>query len=447
MAVDTIVALATPPGRGGVGVIRVSGERVARIAATLIGELPPPRRASLRDFRDDDGSVLDQGIALYFPSPHSFTGEAVLELQGHGGPVVLDLLLARCLQLGARLARPGEFSERAFLNGKLDLAQAEAIADLIDAETAAAARLATRSLQGVFSQRIDELQQQLTALRSYIEAALDFPDEEIDFLQQGEVSTRLAEIIDKTEAVRQAARTGSLLRDGMSLVIAGPPNAGKSSLLNALAGSDRAIVTDIPGTTRDLLRERIQLDGMPLHLIDTAGLRETDDPIEREGVRRARAELERADLLLWVFDGAADPDNRDFAAARLPPGVPVLLLRNKSDLFGGQAAIRDTAQGREILLSLRSGEGLALLRQELKAVMGYPGAEGGEFLARRRHLNALERALTSLQDAIIALQQTQAGELVAEELRHAQLALGEITGSLSADDLLGEIFASFCIGK
>ncbi len=446
--IDTIAALATPPGRGGVGIIRLSGPLVQEISRVIAGRLPRPRYAALSNFTQADGQTIDQGLTLYFPAPHSFTGEDVLELQGHGGPVVMDMLLQRCLELGARPARPGEFSERAFLNDKLDLAQAEAIADLIDSETTTAARLATRSLQGAFSERINELVADLIKLRMYVEAAIDFPEEEIDFLSDGKVSTDLHEIIVKIKEVKSSARTGRLLRDGMSLVIAGRPNAGKSSLLNALAGVDTAIVTDIPGTTRDVLRERIQIDGMPLHLIDTAGLRDSSDQIELEGIRRAQAEMEKADALLWVFDAASDPEHSGFTQDVVPSHIPVIFVRNKIDLMtAARPAVEQTKQGVQVSLSAKSGTGMELLKQQLKTSMNYQGSENAEFIARRRHLHAIDRALESLHQGENALQEHQAGELLADDLRQAQASLSEITGAFTADDLLGEIFSSFCIGK
>ena len=445
---DTIAALATPAGRGGVGIIRLSGPLVQNISRTIAGRLPRPRHAELSNFTQADGQSIDQGLVLFFPAPHSFTGEDVIELQGHGGPVVMDMLLQRCLELGARPARPGEFSERAFLNDKLDLAQAEAIADLIDSETTTAARLATRSLQGAFSERINELVAALIHLRMYVEAAIDFPEEEIDFLSDGKVSADLRQIIDNIEEVKSSARTGRLLRDGMNLVIAGRPNAGKSSLLNALAGVESAIVTDIPGTTRDVLRERIQIDGMPLHLIDTAGLRDSEDQIELEGIRRAQAEMAKADALLWVFDAAADPEHSGFLPNEVPEELPVIFIRNKIDLVNGDLpAVEQTSQGIQVSLSAKSGKGMDLLRQQLKSSMNYQGSENAEFIARRRHLHAIDRALESLQQGQDALMLHQAGELLADDLRQAQSALSEITGGFSADDLLGEIFSSFCIGK
>lgn len=446
-AQESIAAVATPPGMGGIGVIRISGKLATTIAIDLTGNLPEPRFARFARFRDADGQVLDEGLVLFFPAPHSFTGEDVLELQGHGGPVVLDLLLQRVLSCGARLARPGEFSQRAFLNGKLDLAQAEAIADLIESGTAAAARLAVRSLEGEFSRRIHQLVEQLILLRMYVEAAIDFPEEEIDFLSDGKVAGDLAEIIEAVEAVRQSARLGRLMRDGMTLVIAGLPNAGKSSLLNRLAGRESAIVTDIPGTTRDLLREQIQIDGMPLHLIDTAGLRESRDAVEQEGVRRARAEIARADRILWIFDDKLDPQHQAFDSSLLPGGIPVTFIRNKIDQSGTAAAIRETAAGFEIALSAKTGQGIDLLREHLKQCMGFSSRQEGEFIARRRHLDAIQRASEHLLTGRAALQDQGSGELLAEDLRQAQQALSEITGEFSADDLLGQIFSSFCIGK
>nr|WP_029132188.1 tRNA uridine-5-carboxymethylaminomethyl(34) synthesis GTPase MnmE [Sedimenticola selenatireducens] len=446
-AQESIAAVATPPGMGGVGVIRISGKLATTVAINLTGSLPEPRLARFARFRDAEGQVLDEGLVLFFPAPHSFTGEDVLELQGHGGPVVLDLLLQRVLACGVRLARPGEFSQRAFLNGKLDLAQAEAIADLIESGTAAAARLAVRSLEGEFSRRIHQLVEQLILLRMYVEAAIDFPEEEIDFLSDGKVAGDLAEIIDAVEAVRKSARLGRLMRDGMTLVIAGLPNAGKSSLLNSLAGRESAIVTDIPGTTRDLLREQIQIDGMPLHLVDTAGLRESSDAVEKEGIRRARAEIARADRILWIFDDKLDPQHRAFDSSLLPGGIPVTFIRNKIDQSGTAAAVRETAAAFEIALSAKTGEGIDLLREHLKQCMGFNSGQEGEFIARRRHLDAIQRASEHLLTGRSALQDQGSGELLAEDLRQAQQALSEITGEFTADDLLGQIFSSFCIGK
>ena len=445
---DTIAAVATPPGKGGIGVIRLSGPAVPAIAAALLGKLPTPRQAVLRRFRSNDGEVIDEGIALYFPAPHSFTGEDVLELQGHGGPVVMDLLLARVLELGARPARPGEFSERAFLNDKLDLAQAEAIADLIASDTAAAARAALRSLQGEFSRRVQGLVEGLIELRMYVEAAIDFPEEEIDFLADGVIAARLGELRERLGALQAAAGQGRLLRDGMTVVIAGRPNAGKSSLLNHLAGREAAIVTAIPGTTRDVLREHISIDGMPLHVIDTAGLRDSDDLVEQEGIRRAWAEIETADRILMVVDDQLGLTAEERALReRLPANTPVTVLYNKIDLSGRLSLVRNGEWGTEILLSAKTESGLDLLREHLKSCMGYHSGREGTFMARRRHLEALEQAAAALERAAYQLDIYRAGELVAEELREAQNALSEITGEFTSDDLLSRIFSSFCIGK
>jgi tRNA modification GTPase len=447
-SLDTIAAVATPPGRGGIGIVRVSGPAVPAIAVALLGAVPRPRQAALRAFRSDTVELIDEGLAIYFPAPHSFTGEHVLELHAHGGPVLLDMLMTRLLELGARQARPGEFSERAFLNDKLDLAQAEAIADLIDSSTREAARAAARTLQGVFSARIRALVAELIELRSFVEAAIDFPDEEIDFLEDAQLQARLNVISDGLQEVETEAQRGQLLREGMTVVIAGQPNAGKSSLLNALAGHEAAIVTPLAGTTRDLLREHIQIDGMPLHVIDTAGLTEaSDDPIEREGVRRAWAQIAQADRILLVID-----DERGFGRAeqaildRLPQDVPHTLVFNKVDLSGRPAGVRSEGCDAEAALSARSGAGVDALRTHLKSVMGYAEAVAGGFSARRRHLDALQRAAAAVQTAEQCLSR-RAGELVAEELREAQRQLGKITGEFSSDDLLGKIFAGFCIGK
>lgn len=444
---DTIAAIATPMGRGGVGVIRISGKACTEISNAVLGQVPEPRYACFSPFKEASGKILDEGITLFFPAPRSFTGEDVLELQGHGGPVVMDLLLARVLELGARLARPGEFSERAFLNGKLDLVQAEAIADLIEADTAAAVRVANRSLQGEFSHCVHELVDAITSLRTYVEAAIDFPEEEIGFLPDGKVSADLQSVLDRLRAVKNSAQVGRLLRDGMQLVIAGRPNAGKSSLLNALVGRDSAIVTEIPGTTRDLLREQIQIDGMPLHLIDTAGLREDAEQIEREGIRRAREEISRADRILWVFDDQSDPDHDALDRSRLPAGIPLTLVRNKIDLTGNPAGLHKTGEGIEVYVSASTGDGMDQLRDHLKESMGYHGASEGEFIARRRHLDALTRADAHLIQGQAVFLETGRGELLAEDLRQAQNALSEITGEFTSEDLLGEIFSSFCIGK
>ncbi len=451
---DTIVALSSAPGRGAVGVIRVSGPGVPQIAAGIIGGLPTPRLARLSCFLDAQGRSLDQGLALYFAAPSSYTGEHVLELQGHGGAISVDLVVSRLLELGCRLARPGEFSERAFLNGKIDMAQAEAIADLIDAGTAAAARAAVRSMQGEFSARITDLKTRITDLRAYVEAAIDFPDEEIDFLSDSALSQRLAAVFTAFASIAAAAHQGALLREGLTVVIAGLPNAGKSSLLNRLAGDDIAIVTDVPGTTRDVLRQQVHLDGLPLNLVDTAGLRPTLDVVEAEGVRRAHQEISRADRVLYIVDAAeldpraiGDPAPKVEGIESLPAGVPVTIVFNKIDLIGAPARLDDGADPPRLFLSARSGAGMELLRAHLQAGVGYLKAESGAFIARRRHLDALKRARQHVQDAADILSGTRAFELFAEDLRLAQHALGEITGEFTSDDLLGEIFGSFCIGK
>ncbi|MGC3874116.1 tRNA uridine-5-carboxymethylaminomethyl(34) synthesis GTPase MnmE [Halomonas sp. GXIMD04776] len=451
-AQDTIAALATPPGRGGVGIIRVSGPACTSIAEAMLGERPAPRHARYGPFMAERNRPLDEGIALYFPGPHSFTGEDVLELQGHGGPVIMDLLLARCVELGARLARPGEFSERAFLNDKLDLAQAEAIADLIEANSQAAAENALRSLQGEFSRRVEALVQQLIELRLYVEAAIDFPDEEIDFLADGRVAEQLAAIQGALEEVRKSASQGALMREGMNVVIAGRPNAGKSSLLNALTEQETAIVTAVEGTTRDVLREHIHLDGMPLHIIDTAGLRDTPDAVERIGVARAWAEIEKADRVLLLVDAAATEALDPMViwpefVARLPDPQRLTLIRNKIDTSHEPAGLDATTTPPTLRLSAKTGAGMDSLKEHLKTIMGYSATTEGRFSARRRHLDALNRAELALTNGTAQLQGHGAGELLAEDLREAQQALGEITGEFSADDLLGKIFGEFCIGK
>jgi len=446
---DTIAALATPPGRGGVGIIRLSGFGTTDIAHQLLGHVPAARQAEYLPFRADDGESLDTGLALYFPAPHSFTGEDVLELHGHGGPVVMDLLLQRCLSLGARPARPGEFSERAFRNNKMDLAQAEAVADLIDSASAQAARLAVRSLQGAFSQRIHALVEALTELRIYVESAIDFPEEEIDFLGDGQVQTRLTAVMNTLVETRAAAHQGNLLREGMTVVIAGRPNAGKSTLLNALVGRDTAIVTAIPGTTRDILREHIQLDGLPLHIIDTAGLRDSDDAVEQEGIRRAWTEIKGADRILLLHDASQTFDEREQSLLKQlgQAGPPITLVQSKIDLLTVDTVPVSAKNITEIAVSAHSGTGLQILREHLKACVGYEASGEGQFMARRRHLQSLESAQQYLENGQQQLQNHAAGELLAEDLRQAQRVLGEITGEVSADELLGRIFSSFCIGK
>jgi tRNA modification GTPase len=432
---DSIAALATPPGRGGIGVVRVSGAQVPELARKVIGKLPAERRATLATARDARGEPLDEGIALYFPGPHSYTGEPVLEFHGHGGPVVMQSLLGAFLDAGARLAEPGEFTRRAFLNGRIDLAQAEGVADLIDAASREAARSALRSLSGEFSRAVEALAASLTELRALTEAMLDFPEEEVDALHREDAARRLAEVRGSLEEVLAKSRQGSLLRQGIHVVIAGRPNVGKSSLLNRLAGEERAIVTPVPGTTRDLVREDIAIEGVPLHVVDTAGLRETADEVERIGVERAREELARADVLLVVLD-AADP----VAPDSLPQGIPSIRVLNKIDLLGEPAA----ASEGEVRLSAKTGEGITLLRRALLAAAGWERSGESLFLARERHLRALKEAQSRLAAAAELLPRW---ELFAEELRLAQRSLGAITGEFTADDLLGEIFSRFCIGK
>jgi len=449
---DTIAAIATATGRGGVGIIRVSGPKARQLAERLTSIDLQPRHAHYCDFVSADGQVLDQGIALFFPGPNSFTGEDVLELQGHGGPVILDLLLREITRLGVRLARPGEFSERAFLNDKLDLAQAEAIADLIDATNEQAARNALQSLQGAFSKRIHDLVDALIHLRIYVEASIDFPEEEIDFLSDGKVANDLNDIIRKLDAVFKEARQGALVRDGMRVVIAGRPNAGKSSLLNALSGRESAIVTSIEGTTRDVLREHIHIDGMPLHIIDTAGLRESPDEVEQIGIQRAWQEIQQADRVLLLVDSRqsqeTDPQRiwPDFIS-RLENPQKLTLIRNKIDLTGDQPGLFTRDRATHINISAAEGSGIDALKEHLKAIMGFHQTGEGGFTARRRHLDALERARIFLDAGKAQLQGYAAGELLAEDLRQAQNVLGEITGEFTPDDLLGKIFSSFCIGK
>lgn len=447
-AQDTIAAIATPPGRGGIGIVRVSGPAVRHIAQSILGTLPPPRIAHHARFRDAAGEVIDDGLALYFPAPASFTGEDVLELHGHGGAVVMDMLLARVLEAGARLARPGEFSQRAFLNDKMDLVQAEAVADLIDSASRTAALSAQRTLQGEFSRRVNSVIDTLVELRAYVEGAIDFPEEEIDFLAEGEVAGRIEAIVDDLEAVRRAAVQGRLLREGLTVVIAGAPNVGKSTLLNQLSGRDAAIVTEVPGTTRDVLREFIHLDGLPLHVVDTAGLRATEDEVERHGVARARTEISTADVVLAMVDDRDDAlgeARRLFAEMADAPSR--LLVRNKIDLTATPPGRSEGPLGEEIRLSAKTGEGLEALVDALKAAVGYRQAGEGSFTARRRHLAALDAAIRHGQSALDQCKGQPAGELIAEDLRQLQTALGEITGVFTTDDLLERIFSTFCIGK
>ena len=449
MSTDTICAIATPPGAGGIGIVRISGPQVPAIARLLLGELPKPRYAALADVVDESGEVIDSGIALYFPAPASFTGEHVLEFQGHGGPFILQRIVQRMLLLGARSARPGEFSERAFLNDKIDLAQAEAIADLIDSGTDTAARAAQRSLQGVFSSRVDAVQEELTRLRVFVEAAIDFPDEEVDFLAESDVLKRVDQVTAQIRELLGEARQGRLLRDGIVLAIIGRPNAGKSSLLNALSGQDSAIVTEIPGTTRDVLRERIDLDGIPVHVADTAGIRETSDQIEAEGVRRARLELQSADIALIIEDASSAESDYETLLAEIPDGIARIRVANKSDLDTSAYRMRTetSGPGPDLWISAKTGQGIERLRARIRGVVGAADHAEGSFSARQRHIDALKRALRHLERGKSRLEESMAGELLAEECRLAQQALGEITGEFLPDDLLGEIFASFCIGK
>jgi tRNA modification GTPase len=414
----------------------------------MLGHLPRPRRAEYLSFSDAEGAAIDHGIALLFPAPHSYTGEDVLELQGHGGPVVLGMLLQRVCALGARPARPGEFSERAFLNDKMDLVQAEAIADLIDSASQQAARCAVRSLEGEFSTRVHALVERLIRLRMNVESAIDFPEEEIDFLSDGRIAAELNDVTVDLNRVLAVAQQGRLLQEGMTLVIAGRPNAGKSSLLNALAQRDTAIVTDIPGTTRDVLREHIHLNGLPLHIIDTAGLRDSNDPVEGQGIQRAWAEIEKADRVLLMVDdqlGVCDEERR--IIARFPPGLPVTVVHNKIDLSGRDPCEWRDDLGEHIAISAKLGKGLDGLKRQLTDSMGYSPSGEGTFMARRRHVEALQTAARFLENGKDALNKRRQGELLAEDLRLAQHSLGEITGEFRADDLLGRIFSQFCIGK
>lgn len=454
---DTIVAQATPPGRGGVGIIRVSGPKALDVAKALLNVELTPRVATYTGFHDANQEVIDQGIALYFKAPNSFTGEDVVEFQGHGGPVIMDMLLEAILKIkSVRLARPGEFSEQAFLNDKLDLAQAEAIADLIDASSKQAARSAVRSLQGDFSKHIHTLSEAIIHLRMYVEAAIDFPDEEIDFLSDGKVTQDLADIIRDVNHIREQAKQGTLLREGMQVVIAGRPNAGKSSLLNALAGRESAIVTDIAGTTRDVLKEHINVNGMPLHVIDTAGLRDSPDKVEQIGIARAWEAINDADRVLFVVDSTTSSDIDPYQIwpefmQRLPAGMPVTVIRNKADISGDNVTLQqvDTPHGpfSVIALSANTGQGVELLRDHLSQSMGLDTTTEGQFIARRRHIDAIDNTLEHLQIGEQQLHDNLAGELLAEELRLAHQHLSEITGEFSSDDLLGRIFSSFCIGK
>jgi len=444
---DTIVAVATAPGRGGIGIVRLSGPRAINIGETLCGRTLVPREAQLAGFKDHNGQNLDQGIALCFAAPASYTGEHVVELQGHGSPVVLDLIVARAVALGARMARPGEFTERAYLNGQLDLAQAEAVADLINAGTDAAARAAMRSLSGEFSNRVNACIENLTTLRIMIEAAIDFPEEEIDFLSDSQYVERIDALVAEVATLAASAQQGVLMGSGVRVVLAGKPNAGKSSLMNRLAGEDRAIVSATPGTTRDLIEVNIQIDGLPVTLIDTAGLRDSADDIENEGIRRAHAAMDQASLVLLVRDDTAGEDVADIQTL-LPQDQdsPVIVVLNKTDL-SGNAAGRNESDRDTYHVSALTGDGIAVLLDAIKDSFGFSSIDENGIVARRRHVESIREAAQHVNLARVRLVTDQAGELAAEELRLAQSSFGNITGAVSSDDLLGRIFSSFCIGK
>lgn len=447
---DIIAAIATPLGRGGIGIVRLSGKNLQQIAKVILGDLPKGRHASLSNFKDKNGSIIDQGVAIFYPSPHSYTGEDVLELQGHGGPAVMNMLLSCCISAGARLAEPGEFTLRAFFNNKLDLAQAEGVADVIEASTSEAVHCAMRSLQGEFSSTIRTLKQALIDLRMHVEATLDFPEEDTSHLQHTDVYTSLKEIRSQIEEVLTASRQGSLLREGAHVVLVGQPNVGKSSLMNRLAKEEVAIVTETPGTTRDAIRETIQIEGVPLHLIDTAGLRETDDEVEKIGIARAWSAIEKGGVVLLLIDCRIGVTARDESILnRLPAGIPLLHIFNKIDLLEEKPRTKDKNNKLEIYLSAKTGAGIELLRKQLLKIIGWQPRLAGEglFLARHRHLWALAETEKRLEEAIKITEQSFQSELLAEELRLAQLSLSSITGEFCADDLLGEIFSRFCIGK
>ena len=444
---DTIAAIATPFGKGGVAIIRISGPHGFDIAQQLSSRKPQDRKALFTSFYDASNNIIDSGICIYFKAPNSYTGEDVVEIQGHGGIVVINMLLKRIISLGARIAKPGEFTERAFLNNKLDLTQAEAVADIIESTTEHAVKSAQRSLQGTFSKLIHELVGELTELRIYVEAAIDFVDEEIDFLNEGGIEQRIKLLSEKLTLVLSNAKTGQLLRDGISVVLVGKPNAGKSSLLNSLTGEETAIVTDIAGTTRDVLKEYIQLDGLPLHIIDTAGIHDSDNLIEQEGIRRAHQEIQRADKVLIIHDVRDQQGINEFVSQLDQNNDNRVIIFNKIDLINEHAKVVYSKDGDQIFLSIKTGEGFDLLTDYLKKSVGYDENQEAVFIARQRHVNALTEALTAINNSLIQLQQNQAGELVAEELRLAQNHLGEITGKISSDDLLGKIFSNFCIGK
>jgi tRNA modification GTPase len=441
---DTIAAIATPSGNGGVGIIRISGSLVNDIARQLLAKPLQSRVATFADFLTIDGVIIDSGIALYFPAPHSYTGEHVLELQGHGGVVVLDMLLTRVLDLGARLARPGEFTERAFLNNKIDLLQAEAIADLIQSRSMQSVRSAQHSLQGVFSEQINALVEELTELRVYVEAAIDFVDEEIDFLTEGTVEKKMNSLLGRLQQIHKNAFQGKLLRDGINVVLAGKPNVGKSSLLNTLAGSDAAIVSEFAGTTRDVLREQVSIDGLSLNIIDTAGLRDSSNVIEQEGIRRAYGEMQKADLIIMLHD-ICESEN-EHLHVEFSQDIPVMNVFNKIDLVGLMPKIVENGHGSSCYLSIKSGAGVDLFIHLLKKLVGF-NSEENLFIARRRHVEALKASMLCIDSALAQMNSSIAGELIAEDLRQAQRCLSEITGEVTSDDLLGDIFANFCIGK
>lgn len=441
---ETIAAIATAPGRGGVGIVRLSGPLSKSIAQAIVGNLPPDRYARhARFIEPSSGQLLDDGLVIVFSGPNSYTGEDVVELQGHGGTAVLDLMLQACLKQGARLAKPGEFTERAFLNGQMDLTQAEAVADLIEANSAAAVNAAQRALQGKFGQRVNEIVQELIQLRVYIESALDFAEEEIDFLANQHLVEKTIALIQRIDTLQAETTQGVLIREGMTIAIIGPPNAGKSSLLNRLTGEDLAIVTQIPGTTRDVLRAAITIDGLPLHIVDTAGLRQSDDPVEQEGIRRAHQEIQHAQVILWLQD-----DHENCLAAdqiNIPKGTPVLHLRNKIDITGKHPGYH--VDQNAYALSAKTGDGIEPIKEALKKIAGFAPNESGQFTARRRHLDAMIQAKEHIETALNTLTEQHAGELSAESLRRAQISLETITGRFTSDDLLGEIFSKFCIGK
>jgi len=444
---DTIAAIATPFGKGGVAIIRISGPQSSDIVQQLSSRKPQDRKALFTSFYDASNHIIDSGICIYFKGPNSYTGEDVVEVQGHGGIVVINMLLKRIIALGARIAKPGEFTERAFLNNKLDLTQAEAVADIIESTTEHSVRSAQRSLQGTFSKLIHELIGELTELRIYVEAAIDFVDEEIDFLNEGGIEQRIKLLSEKLTLILSNAKTGQLLRDGISVVLVGKPNAGKSSLLNCLTGEETAIVTDVAGTTRDVLKEYIQLDGLPLHIIDTAGIHDSNNLIEQEGIRRAHKEIQYADKVLIIHDVRDQHGINEFISQLDSDNDKRVIIFNKIDLINQPAKVVYSKDGDQIFLSIKTGEGFDLLTDYLKKSVGYDENQEAVFIARQRHVNALSEALIAINNGLIQLQQNQAGEIVAEELRLAQNHLGEITGKISSDDLLGKIFSNFCIGK